>query len=121
MTTTIKAYTLIEILIVIGIIALLASMAIPNLMKSRNTSNTQVCISNLININNAIQQWALETRPSENAPITFTDIRPYLSGRIVCPSGGKTFGDSYSITTINDKPTCKRSPSTHRMPEDNTQ
>lgn len=112
-----KAFTLIEIMIVIAIIGLLAAIAIPNFVKSRTTAKTQTCISNLTQIDGAIQQWALDTRQSESAEVSAADIKPYLRNLPTCPSGGKTFSDSYSLTTVNNQPTCLLAPTTHKLPE----
>lgn len=121
MTTISKAYTLIELMIVLGIIAMLAAVAIPNLTRNQRTAKMQTCISNLHHIQLATQQWALETRQGETATVTAADILPHLQGTVVCPSGGKTFVDSYSVTTVNAKPTCLKVPETHKLPEDTLQ
>ena len=113
-----KAFTLIEIMIVVGIIALLATIAIPNLVKQQSTAKRETCIANLHNIDMAIQQWALETRQGESYPVAATEVLPYLQGRVVCPSGGKTFADSYAVTFANAKPTCLKVPKDHRLPDD---
>ncbi|MDD5617686.1 MAG: type II secretion system protein [Candidatus Omnitrophica bacterium] len=42
-----KAFTLVEIMIVVGIIILLASLAIPNLLRARMTANETAAIKNL--------------------------------------------------------------------------
>jgi prepilin-type N-terminal cleavage/methylation domain-containing protein len=116
-----KAFTLVEIMIVVGIIGLLATIAITNFSKSQTTAKRQTCISNLHHIDLVTQQWALETRQPEAAPVTPADILPYLDGVVVCPSGGKTFADSYSVTFANAKPTCRIVPSTHKLPENTIQ
>ncbi len=112
-----RAYTLLEIMIVISIIGLLAGVAIPNLVKSRSTANMHTCIGNLRQVNLAIQQWALETRQGEDASVSATDVLPYLNGDIRCPSGGKTFADSYFLTTVQNRPTCRIMPNTHKLPD----
>ena len=116
-----KGFTLIEIMIVVGIIAMLATIAIPSLLKNSSTAKMQTCISNLHNIELSIQQWSLDTRQSETAPVTGADILPYLQGTIVCPSGGRTFSDSYCVTAVNVKPTCLKVPNTHKLPENTIQ
>ena len=98
-----------EIMIVVAIIGLLASIAIPNFVKARTTAQMNACISNLRQIDGAIQQWALETKQGETATVTAADILPYLKNAVVCPSGGKTFADSYSVSTVEAKPTCLKS------------
>ena len=108
-------FTLVEIMIVVAIIGLLASIAVPNFVKARTTAQMNACISNLRQIDGAIQQWALDTKQGDTATVTAADILPYLKNSVVCPSGGKTFADSYSITTVQAKPTCLKVPATHKI------
>ncbi|HOC57562.1 MAG TPA: prepilin-type N-terminal cleavage/methylation domain-containing protein [Verrucomicrobiota bacterium] len=110
-------FTLVEIMIVVAIIGLLASIAIPNFVKARTTAQMNACISNLRVIDGAIQQWALDTKQGETAQVTPTDVLSYLKNAVVCPSGGKTFADSYSLTTVAARPTCLKQPSTHKLEE----
>ena len=57
-------FTLVEIMIVVAIIGLLAAMAIPSFMKARNTSQKNICINNLRQIDSAVDQWAIENKKS---------------------------------------------------------
>jgi prepilin-type N-terminal cleavage/methylation domain-containing protein len=113
-------FTLVEIMIVVAIIGLLASIAIPNFVKARTTAQMNACISNLRQIDAAVQQWALDTKQGDTATVSFTDIKDYLKNSVVCPSGGKTFSESYAITTVQAKPTCLKVPTTHKL-EDTVQ
>ena len=108
-------FTLVEIMIVVAIIGLLASIAIPNFVKARTTAQRNACISNLRQIDGAIQQWAMDTKQGDTAQVQASDILPYLRSAVVCPAGGKTFADSYSVTTVDARPTCLRMPSTHKI------
>ena len=108
-------FTLGEIMIVVAIIGLLASIAVPNFVKARTTAQMNACISNLRQIDGAIQQWALDTKQGDTATVTAADVLPYLKNAVVCPSGGKTFADSYSITTVQGGPTCLKRPDTHKI------
>lgn len=110
-------FTLVEIMIVVAIIGLLASIAIPNFVKARTTAQMNACISNLRQIDGAIQQWALDTKQSDTANVTAADVLPYLKNAVVCPSGGKTFADSYGLTTVSARPTCQKKPETHKLEE----
>ncbi len=113
-------FTLVEIMIVVAIIGLLATIAIPNFVKARSTAQMNACINNLRQIDGAIQNWALETKQGDATQVQFSDIASYLKGQVVCPSGGKTFADSYHLGTVQDKPTCTRVPDTHKLPADTT-
>ena len=111
-------FTLVEIMIVVAIIGLLAAIAIPNFIKARTTSKMQACINNLRQIDGAIQQWAAEKNQALTATVGFTDISIYLKHVVVCPAGGTAFSDSYSLTDVSTKPTCKTTPISHVLPPD---
>ena len=109
-------FTLIEIMIVVAIIGMLAAIAVPNFAKARTEAQRTGCVSNLQRIDGAIQVWALEQKKDADQPVTYADISGYLKNAVVCPSGGTSFGDSYTITTVDGKPVCQRRPDTHKLP-----
>jgi prepilin-type N-terminal cleavage/methylation domain-containing protein len=115
-----RGFTLVEIMIVVGIIGLLASMAIPTFMVARTSSQRKACINNLRQIDAAKQQWALETRQGTNSTPVFTVLRDYLRGEVVCPAGGLAFSDSYTINPLMTKPECVKKPTDHLAPTDTT-
>jgi prepilin-type N-terminal cleavage/methylation domain-containing protein len=108
-----SAFTLIEIMIVVALIGLLAGIAIPSFVRCRSTSQQTACISNLKEIDYAIAEWAVEHKRNGNSRVRFEDIRPYLKGDVVCPAGGRSFDDSYVISTVSQPPMCLRVPTTH--------
>ena len=111
-------------MIVVSLIGLLAVIAIPNFVRARAVSKQGTCISNLRQIRFAIAQWALETKAAGTSPVQFTDVQPYLRGEIICPAGGTTFADSYTITDVQTAPVCQKvptGPNAHVEPTDVTQ
>ena len=112
-------FTLVEIMIVVAIIGLLAALAIPNFVQSRQRAQMVGCISNLRQIDGAIQSWALEKGKEAGQPVTFTDISAYLKNAVICPAGGTSFADSYQLSSVDAQPSCLRTPGgsyPHKLP-----
>lgn len=99
-------FTLVEIMIVVCIIGLLIGMAIPNIKKARESAYKTTCIANLNTLSNAIETFAAENKKADSDPVGLGDLKPYIKRSCVCPSGGTTAEDSYSVTDCNSDPTC---------------
>jgi len=98
------AFTLVEIMIVVAIIGLLAAIAIPNFVKARQTAQRNACINNLRQIDGAKEQWALETKKSQNDSINQTEVDAYIKGGTPsCPAGG-----SYTYNAVGANPICSK-------------
>jgi prepilin-type N-terminal cleavage/methylation domain-containing protein len=99
-------FTLVEIMIVVAIIGLLAAIAIPNFVKARTTAQKNACINNLRQLDGAIQQFALENKKAATDPVTLQNCKDYLRNSVICPAGGTSMDDSYTVTDCQTIPTC---------------
>ena len=68
-----KGFTLVELLVVIGIIALLISILLPSLNRAREAANRIKCGSNMRQIGQAMRQYAIDDLRGGNYPRTEYD------------------------------------------------
>src|SRR5688572_2327329 len=112
-------FTLLEIMIVVAIIGLLASIAVPNFVKNGQQAQKIACINNLRQIESAKQLWALETRATSTTIPATTDIQPYLGRGTagtapVCPAdSARTFASSYDPGDLSAAARCLIVAGTH--------
>jgi len=105
-------FTLVEIMIVVAIIGLLATIAIPNFMRASAKAKQTACINNLRQLEGAKTTWAIESKAGPNAVPTIANVQPYLGRGTAgtaptCPADmAATFATSYSLNDLNTAPTC---------------
>ncbi|HXJ71716.1 MAG TPA: hypothetical protein VNM37_02645, partial [Candidatus Dormibacteraeota bacterium] len=70
--------SLVTALVVLGIVALLAAIVLPNFVKARATSQANAIVNNLRQIDAAKNQWAMEKGKPADAVPTTDDLKPYI-------------------------------------------
>lgn len=93
------AFTLIEIMIVVGIIGLLAIAIVPNISRNRERAQLQMIQQNLRKIDAAKNLWALENSKGNGATVTSDELKPYDG------SPKAIAGETYSVNPIGTPPT----------------
>lgn len=90
-------------MIVVGIIGLLAAIALPNYTRVRSTAQIRTCVANLRQLDESKQQWAMELKKNVDAVPTVDDITPYLRANSLpaCPVNG-----FYNLRRIELAPAC---------------
>jgi prepilin-type N-terminal cleavage/methylation domain-containing protein len=99
-----KAFTLVEIMIVVLIIGILMAIAVPNFVKARESSRRSTCVANLKQLDSAKEQYAMDARLASGAAAAMTNLvgaTLYLKATPTCPSGG-----TYTVGNIGTNPTC---------------
>jgi prepilin-type N-terminal cleavage/methylation domain-containing protein len=98
----IQAFTLVEIMVVVAIIALLASIAVPNFLRARKRSQATRCLEDLRIIDSACDQYAIENNKTTGNSVNWTDVQSYLkTGSVLYNSlGTDIFGNFYGKSGV---------------------
>lgn len=97
-----QAFTLIEIMLVIAIIGLLASLAIPNVLRSRINANETVAIHNVRLISTALENYRASQQPAaypDELETLGETVPPYVDTEI---AAGARAGYLFVYSQVND-------------------
>ncbi len=92
-------------MIVVAIIALLASMAVPNFLRARKRSQASRILEDLRMLDNAQDEYAIENNKTSGMHPVMTDLKAYLkTSSVLYSTGQDIFGDSYGPFTVDSIP-----------------
>jgi prepilin-type N-terminal cleavage/methylation domain-containing protein len=103
-----RAFTLVEIMIVVLIIGILVAIAVPNFIRARESARARACVANLRQIDSAKEQYAMDNRLAQGgtigtlASLCGSGTTTYIKGGVpLCPSSG-----DYTVNILGEDPTC---------------
>ena len=98
-----RAFTLVEIMIVVAIIALLAAIAVPGFLRARKRSQATRILNDLRLIDNACDQYAIETNRKTGDTVSVADWTTYLKNEKgqLYNTGKSILGNSYGPQTVD--------------------
>ena len=93
-------------MIVVAIIGLLTTLAVPNFARARDTSRLNMIYSNLRALDAAKDQWALDNNQATGAPVTNISV---LSNYFRCGTIHDVLHETYVPNPVGtpSQPTCR--------------
>jgi len=102
-------FTLVEIMIVVGVIALLAAIAAPGFLRARRRTQATRVLEDLRLLDHAIDQYAVETNQAAGMNPVFSDLKVYVkSNTRLYNTGRDIFNRRYGPFTVDNLPQVPR-------------
>jgi prepilin-type N-terminal cleavage/methylation domain-containing protein len=100
-----RGFTLVEIMIVVAIIALLASIAVPGFLRARKRSQASRIINDLRLIDSAVDMYAIENNKASGNLVRVLDWTKYMKpGTNLYVTGNDLLGASYGAQSVDSLP-----------------
>ncbi len=103
-----RRFTLVEIMVVVAILGILATIAVPNWINTRKEARKKGCLNNLRQIDAAKQQWAMDSNAADTDAPNWNDLvntsspgTSYMRTTPFCRENG-----SYVIGNLIAIPSC---------------
>src|SRR5438477_10208268 len=99
------AFTLVEIMNLVAIIALLASIAVPGFLRARKRSQASRIVNDLRLIDSAVDQYAIENNKLTGSTVNTTDWSIYMKkNSSLYNTAADLFGNTYGAQTVDSLP-----------------
>ncbi len=99
------AFTLVEIMIVVAIIALLAAIAVPGFLRARKRSQASRILNDLRMIDAAVDQYAIENNMTTGNPVSPVQWEAYMKkGSALYNTGTNLLGHAYGTQLVDTIP-----------------
>jgi len=99
------------LVLVVMLVAVNLVMGVRWYLATHSAPASNACVNNLRQIAAGKEQWALENHKTTNDISTWEEVRPYLSGELVCPKHG-----TYTSGRVGDPPKCSLGGRDHTLP-----
>jgi len=102
-----RAFTVLEVLIVVTITGIILAIAVPTFFRARERARLRSCQENLHKLDGAKNEWALETGADSAAEPTWEELigpTGYIRRAVACPGGGE-----YTLGNMRTTPSCSLS------------
>lgn len=107
-----KGFTVLEIMVVLGIITVVIAISLPGIIRSRRMAQARACQESLTKISGSKEVWALENQATQGETVEMDYLveKNYLKSDPICPSGG-----NYQVMQIGLDPLCDSGVRGHNM------
>jgi len=99
------AFTLVEIMIVVAVIALIAAIALPGFLRARDRAIATRIRNDLRLIDSAVEQYAIETGKTTGDPVAVADWTNYIKkDTALYATGEDLLANDYGPQTVDEMP-----------------